>query len=187
MSRRTVETTITYLAMDAPPRSLPPMPSRPRLALMRAENIPLHYYRYLYRTVGSPWLWIERLFLDDDALAARVHRDGVEIWVAYANGSPAGFYELDFGTRDKADLCYFGLVPDWIGHRIGPWLLGTAVAESFRRGIGRLTVNTCTMDHPAALPLYQKVGFRPVNQQVRRFTVPEGVEIPGHIRARTMP
>ena len=28
--------------------------------------------------------------------------------------------------------------------------------------INKLTVNTCTLDHKAALPLYQKLGFEPV-------------------------
>jgi hypothetical protein len=27
-----------------------------------------------------------------------------------------------------------------------------------------VTVQTCTLDHPAALPLYQKLGFSPVGQ-----------------------
>ncbi|TGV78967.1 GNAT family N-acetyltransferase, partial [Mesorhizobium sp. M2D.F.Ca.ET.145.01.1.1] len=27
------------------------------------------------------------------------------------------------------------------------------------------TVQTCTLDHPAALPLYQKLGFKPVAQK----------------------
>ena len=184
---RTVETVVTYLAMQPPPRSLPPMPARPRLALMRAEQIPLHYYRYLYGTVGRPWLWIERLSMSDNALAARIHRDGVEIMIAYANGSPAGFFEIDFGQGTSTDLSYFGLVPDWIGHKIGPWLLGAAVSAGLAHGAKRMTVNTCTMDHPAALPLYQRLGFVPVNQQRRRFSVPEGIEIPGHILAGSSP
>jgi hypothetical protein len=28
-----------------------------------------------------------------------------------------------------------------------------------------VTVQTCTLDHPAALPLYQKLGFSPVGQK----------------------
>jgi hypothetical protein len=28
-----------------------------------------------------------------------------------------------------------------------------------------VTVQTCTLDHPAALPLYQKLGFAPVAQK----------------------
>ncbi len=28
-----------------------------------------------------------------------------------------------------------------------------------------MIVQTCTLDHPAALPLYQKLGFQPVGQK----------------------
>ena len=36
---------------------------------MKAEDIPLHFYRYLYDAVGGSWLWVERLGLSDAALA----------------------------------------------------------------------------------------------------------------------
>ena len=37
---------------------------------MRAEDCTVSFYRYLYETVGTPWLWYERRLLDDAALAA---------------------------------------------------------------------------------------------------------------------
>jgi GNAT superfamily N-acetyltransferase len=184
MSSGIVETTVTYLEMPAPPAHLPPMPLSPRLALMKSENIPLHYYRYLYSAVGASWLWFERLLLDDETLSAKVHRAAVEVFVLYANGSPGGYYELDFSKPKRANLVYFGLMPEWTGMKIGPWLLGCAVGEAFSRGVEQLAVNTCTLDHPAALPLYQRLGFRPVRREQRRLAVPENIAIPGHIAAR---
>jgi GNAT superfamily N-acetyltransferase len=187
LSARIVETVVTYLSMPAPPRSLPPIPVGPRLALMRAEAIPLHYYRYLYSAVGAPCLWFERLLFDDVTLSQKVHREGVEVYVLYADGSPGGYYELDFGRTDRVNLAYFGLMPEWTGRRIGPWLLGSAVSEAFSRGAERVTVNTCTLDHPAALPLYQKLGFQPVSREKRRLSVPAHIQIPRHIAAGSRP
>jgi GNAT superfamily N-acetyltransferase len=183
MKSRVLETTVTYLVMGGRPAHLPPMPSSPRLALMRAEKIPLHFYRYLYSAVGGSWLWVERLGLSDDALGQRVHRDGVEVFVLYANGSPAGYYELDFTDAGSTRLVYFGLMQEWTGMRIGPWLLGTAISEAFSRGASEVLVNTCTMDHPAALPLYQRLGFRPIRRENRQLRVPATLKIPGHIPA----
>jgi GNAT superfamily N-acetyltransferase len=180
----TVETVVTYLSLDAPPAHLPPMPATPRLALMKAEKIPVHFYRYLYGTVGGQWLWVERLQFDDDALGRKIHREGIDISVLYANGSPAGYYEIDFRSPERTNLAYFGLMPEWTGFRIGPWLLGTAIGAAFSKGAGEVTVNTCTLDHPAALPLYQKLGFRPVRRETRQLQVPAGMPIPGHIPAR---
>lgn len=187
MKLQSLETTVTYLAMDARPAHLPPMPSSPRLALMKAEKIPLHFYRYLYGTVGGSWLWVERLHVSDEELAEKVHRDGIEIFVLYANGAPAGYYELDFADLNSNRLVYFGLVQEWTGMRIGPWLLGTAVSEAFSRGAREILVNTCTLDHPAALPLYQRLGFRPIRRENRRLNIPAGVVVPSHITARMTP
>ena len=187
MTSRSVETVITYLIAEAVPRNLPAMSAGARLALMKADLIPLHYYRYLYQAVGLNWLWFERLLLDDATLAGKVHRPGVEIYVLYANGSPAGYYELDFSDVESTNLVYFGLMPEWTGRKIGPWLLGSAVAEGLSRGAKEITVNTCTLDHGAALPLYQRLGFRPVSQETKTLIVPAHIPIPGHIAARVAP
>lgn len=183
MKARVVETTITYLVLSGPPARVPPMPISPRLALVKATHIPLHYYRYLYQAVGSNWLWIERHQLDDQALSDRIHRAGVDVFVLYANGSPAGYYELDLGRLDRAKLVYFGLMPEWTGQGIGSWLLGCAASEAFRRGAQELHVNTCTLDHPAALPVYQRMGFRPVKREDRWVSIPAGIATPRHIDA----
>jgi GNAT superfamily N-acetyltransferase len=187
MKLKSLETTVTYLAMTARPPHLPPMPTSPRLALMKAENIPLHFYRYLYSAVGGSWLWVERLQMSDETLGEKVHRAGVEVFVLYANGSPAGYYELDFANAESTRLVYFGLMLEWTGMRIGPWFLGAAVGEAFSRGAGEVLVNTCTLDHPAALPLYQRLGFKPVRRESRRLRIPAGVPVPSHIAARMRP
>lgn len=173
MKTEAVRTTVTYLEMTAPPARLAPQPVGNRLALMRVDPVPLHFYRYLYNTIGFEWGWVERRYLNDDDLAGKIHTPGVEISVLYGNGAPAGFFELNFSKEPVVDLSYFGLFPDWLGQRIGLWLLGCAVSEAFSRGARRITLNTCTLDHPAALPSYQKMGFEPVGQEERELQIPD--------------
>ena len=51
-----------------------------------------------------------------------------------------------------------------------------AISAAWAHGPKRVTVQTCTLDHPAALPLYQKLGFTPVAQKkevVRPLTFAE--------------
>ncbi|SEQ01112.1 Acetyltransferase (GNAT) domain-containing protein [Faunimonas pinastri] len=170
-----VSTVITYLEMTAPPARLPTMPSGIRLALMKAEQIPVHFYRYLYDRVGREWLWAERLRLSDEMLGAQLRREGTEVYVLYANGCPAGYFELAF-RNGSCNIVYFGLMPEWIGRRIGPWFLGTAVSTAFSRKIARLTVNTCTLDHPSALGTYQRMGFVPTGREERSFHLPPGFQ-----------
>ncbi len=90
--------------MPAPPRVLPPMPVGPRLALMKVETIPLHFYRYLYAAVGVNWLWIERLPLDDEALSRKVHRDGIEIFVLYARRRPGRLLRARLRATENAPI-----------------------------------------------------------------------------------
>lgn len=179
---RILKTVVTYLEITDPPRVLPPQPVTPRLALMKVDTIPLHFYRYLYATIGHDWLWVERLDMDADALAEKVQREGIEISVLYANGAPAGYFELDLAGGKTIDLVYFGLMPDWTGRKIGPWLLGCAVMEAFSAGAERLTINTCTLDHPGALRLYQRIGFQPVRRETKNLAIPAAMPLPTHIR-----
>ena len=50
------------------------------------------------------------------------------------------------------------------GLGLGRWFLLQAIEAAWNLNPLKVTVNTCTLDHPAALPLYQKLGFVPVNQ-----------------------
>src|SRR4051794_2314367 len=108
---------ITYLEMRDKPSTPPvPSPSIGKLALMQVENCTVSFYRYLYETVGAPWLRFERRLLDNDTLAAQIHKPTIEIFVLYVGGVPAGYFELDAAEPDETELCYFGLIPEFIGH-----------------------------------------------------------------------
>ena len=154
-----LEDTITYLEMlERPAGRRFPAPLD-TLALMRAEACTVSFYRYLYDTVGEPWLWFERRIIDDAAVAAQIHRPTIEIFVLYVRGVPAGFFELDTAAPRETKLCYFGLIPDFIGRRLGPYLLQAAIDRAWSRPIDRFWLHTSTFDHPKALSVYQRAGF----------------------------
>ncbi len=160
-----MRTTVTYLEMTAKPaRRQRPHPHE-KLALMRAENCTLSFYRYLYNNVGQDWLWWFRRAMDDATLDAIIKDPAVEIYVPYVNGVPAGYLELDRRTPGQCEIGYLGLLPEFIGHGIGGWLLDWAIEAAWNgAGVEKVTVNTCTLDHPHALMTYQKAGFHPVGQ-----------------------
>ena len=156
---------VTYLDMTARP-ALPRIePAVQPLALLRARRPAVHFYRYLYDAVGRPWYWTDRKRLDDAALAAIVQDEAVDIYVLYADGVPAGYAELDRRQPPAIDLAYFGIVPEFTGRRLGPYLLSRALETAWSHAPERVTVNTCTLDHPRALPMYQRFGFRPYARQ----------------------
>ncbi|HEY0833881.1 MAG TPA: GNAT family N-acetyltransferase [Azospirillum sp.] len=163
---------VTYLEMDRPPHHRPlPRPSGDPL-LMRAAPPSVSFYRYLYDTVGEPWLWNERRRMDDAELRAVVTDKRVEVHVLYLSGTPAGYVEIDRRDRAATDIAYFGMLPDFIGLRLGPWLLDQGIRMAWAGRPRLLTVNTCTFDHPKALPLYQSMGFRPVRHVTRIISDP---------------
>jgi len=180
---RLLDVTISYLEMTTAPTrpSLPPPSSREPLGLQRVHNPSVSYYRYLQHTVGDPWLWWERRAWDDAKLASVIQKDDIELYVLSVGGVPAGFVELDFREmNDAAEVAYFGLLPEFIGQGLGPYLLNWGIDCAWNRqpAPGVLKVNTCTLDHPSALGGYQKAGFEIVSRETKQ--VPDPVQA-GHI------
>ena len=157
--------TITYLEMRDWTRAAVSLRRTDRLALLRAEQPTVSFYRYLYNTVGGPWLWYERRNMDDDALRAEICSPGVEIFVLYSGGVPAGFFELDRRIAGQVELKYFGLCPEFVGRGLGPYLLDRALGRAWSTGPCRVWLNTCSLDHPRAMALYQRAGFAPYKQE----------------------
>jgi GNAT superfamily N-acetyltransferase len=155
-----IEVVVTSLEMLEPP-SDPALPApRDGLDIEQAVRPTVSFYRYLYDTVGEPWLWGDRRKLDDAALAAVVQHPAVEVFVLWVHGVPAGYAELDGRVEGEIELAYLGLVPDFIGHKLGPYLLDWAIRTAWARDPRRLWVHTCTLDHPGALAMYERAGFR---------------------------
>lgn len=163
-----LEVVTTYLEMHQRPRKSRNVPQSDRpIALLRAARPPLHFYRYLYETVGAPWLWYERRLLDDRELAAIVHDARVEVRVLYVDGSPAGFCELDARNPTEIELSYCGLVPEFIGQGLGLYLIDASVERAWGQdpAPSRVWVHTCNLDHPRALLAYQHAGFVPYREE----------------------
>jgi hypothetical protein len=148
-------TTWSLEMREAPPGK--PLPA-PRGAELRwIVRPPLHFYRYLYETAGRDWLWVDRRRLDDGQLLAIVHDPRVEIAVAYVDGVPGGYAELDRRVEGEVELTYFGLFPE----QIGRWLLDAAIRRAWTVDVApsRLWVHTCSLDHHAARRTYERAGL----------------------------
>lgn len=178
-----VGVTVTFLRMDRPPNE--PAPEwRPGHTVARATAPTVPFYRYLYNTVGADYLWWLRRTTPDAELAALLADPLVAIHVLYHNGEPAGFFELDGRAWPDVNLSYFGLMPHAVGTGIGYAFLRQAVDTVWRQGARGMTVNTCTADHPRALPTYMRAGFRTVRQVREIWSVPVrlGLRIPDHLK-----
>lgn len=174
--------TVTFLRMDRPPagpaRALPGDAS-----LVHVARPSVAFYRYLYGTVGGPHLWWLRRATSDEALAALLVDPSIAVFVLYRGGEPAGFFELDARSRPLVNLAYFGLMPFATGQGLGTAFLRAAVDAAWGWGARAVTVNTCTADHPRALPGYLRAGFVPVRTVREVWDIPNrlGIIVPPHL------
>ena len=175
---------VTFLRMDRPPaEAAPALP--PGVQVRLEPYCTAATYRYLYDTVGAPYVWWLRRTLSDQQLTALLRSPALSIHVLHdADGHIAGFYELDAHAWPAVNLSYFGLMPHAVGCGMGLAFLRHAVDEAWRRGARAMTVNTCNADHPRALPTYLRAGFRPVREVREEWNVPLrlGLDIPDRLR-----
>jgi GNAT superfamily N-acetyltransferase len=116
-------------------------------------------YRELYSLVGGPWQWRDRLLLSDEELDAYFASPDVHLWALRVDGVLAGYFELQRYADSRVEIMYFGLATAFIGRGLGGWLLTRAVEEAFALGATHVTLHTCTLDSPHALPNYLARGF----------------------------
>jgi GNAT superfamily N-acetyltransferase len=180
-----VETEVTYLEMRVLPDRAPAT-VRSGIEVRRAHRPTVSFYRYLYDAIGGDWTWTARRLMDDRTLSASVQNPLVEVNVLWAEGVPAGLIELDYRSRPEIELFYFGLVPDFIGRGLGRFALDWAVGRAWSARPSRFWLHTCDLDHPNALPTYQKAGFaiydrKRIREAILHDMTPprrDGVDIP---------
>jgi GNAT superfamily N-acetyltransferase len=178
-----VGVTVTFMRMDRAPAD-PPPPLPAGVLVRKLSHCTVEQYRRLYNTVGAPYVWWLRRMMPDAQLAGLLRSPAVSIHVLSQNGVDGGFYELDASHWPAMNLSYFGLMPHAVGGGFGYAFLRHAVAQGFGLGARVMTVNTCTADHPRALPAYLRAGFRTVRQVREQWDVPVslGLVIPDHLR-----
>ncbi|MBO3760500.1 GNAT family N-acetyltransferase [Ciceribacter sp. L1K22] len=150
---------VTCLEMLEPP------PTRPApagsLTVERWHSPSVEDYRDLFRRVGEDWMWVSRLLMAKEELAAILGDPGVEVYTLTDGRERLGLLELDFRKEGECELAFFGLVPEAIGGGSGRLLMNTAIGRAWEKPISRFWVHTCNFDSPAALPFYQRSGFKP--------------------------
>jgi GNAT superfamily N-acetyltransferase len=175
--------TVTFLRQNARP-IVPPV-FAPGVSLA-PERPSVAQYRALYNEIGGPWLWWLRRIMPDAALARHLAQKTVSIQVLRVNGEAAGFFETESTAWPDVNLNYFGLDQRFIGRGLGSKLLNAALASTFNGafGVRGMTVNTCTADHPRALPNYKAAGFVEVRRVQEVWDIPRrlGFTIPEHVR-----
>jgi GNAT superfamily N-acetyltransferase len=168
---------VTYLELCQAPLFVASAARAERIGL---ESMESGAYLELYRRVGGPLRWDTRLRMPIGELDTLLAGGSLPIYVLRApehpvengRGAALGFCEFDRRAFPQIELKHFGLVPEAQGRGLGPWLLSTALGREWSSGARRIWLHTDTWDHPAALGVYRRAGFRIYD---RRDEAPEGL------------
>ena len=175
---------VTFLRMDRRPAGpIPPLPYGMKVeqCFPRCE---VAHYRELYAKVGQDYVWWLRRTLSDGELDAVLSDRAISIHVLHDAEGELGFYELDRRAWPVMNLAYFGLYSRAVGQGLGMAFLFHAVMAAWEEIPVAMTVNTCTADHPRALPNYLKAGFSRLRTVREEWPVPDrlGLPIPARLK-----
>ena len=70
-----------------------------------------------------------------------------------------GHYNI-YIEKNDCEIAYFGILEEYIGKKIGAYLLSEAIKKSFKNGSKRVWVHTCSLDHKHALDNYLSRGMK---------------------------
>ena len=169
--------TTYYLEMLHPDDLRPKTVERLGLRVERMTTPCPEFNRFLHTVVGHPHRWGGRRGWTAEDWIAYVCRDALQTWVAYVDGTPAGYFELEKSPQGEVEIKNIGLLPPFIGQGLGAHLLTVAVERAWAptgadtdAGGGmeasRVWLHTCTHDHPHALQNYLSRGFRVYKTEV---------------------
>ena len=154
---------VTYLEMRSAPSTFA---FREGAEYVNEEKLSLEEYLALYRRVGASLRWDQRLKMPAQELMDLL-QSSLRIYVVRGAAQNAlGFCEFDRRGFPEIELKNFGLVPEAQGHGLGPWLLGISLRQEWSSAPNRIWLHTDTWDHPAAIPVYERAGFRIFDMRV---------------------
>jgi ribosomal protein S18 acetylase RimI-like enzyme len=161
---------VRYLELVQAPAPIPRHLGQEHIS---AVQMSVEEYLELYRSVGAPLGWDQRLKMPLAELQCLLGSARSKIYVLKnASGRALGFCEFERGDFQEVELKNFGLLPATYGRGLGPWLLLTALHREWELHPQRIWLHTDNWDHAAALHVYESCGFR---TYMVRDELPEGL------------
>ena len=122
--------------------------------------------KFLYKQIGKKYHWIDRLAWTDKNWIEYVSSPNLFTFVLKNNEDIAGFFELMY-HKDKleTEIAYFRLLKEYIGKKLGGYMLSEAIKKSFSYNVKRVWAHTCSLDHKNALKNYLSRGMKICNTE----------------------
>jgi GNAT superfamily N-acetyltransferase len=180
----TVELTVTEWAMEmlSAAELIPaPLPTV-EMTFNRARTASAEVNRALYGLVGARVCWTDRFGWSHEDWREWVERPALSTWLAIADGTIAGYFEIEAQPGGDTEVHLVGLTPVFVGRGYGGYLVEQCVRRAWQRGrlwaedLGpatRVWLRTSTLDHPNAINNYRKRGFRVATEETKHKLVPD--------------
>ena len=143
------------------PEQLRPKHADARFHVREKRERDWRFNRDLYFRVGEQWEWIDKRSWTDDQWKEYAAAPELQTFAGYYEDVLVGYYELRRDREGEIEIAYFGLLPEWIGRKLGGALLTEAIETAWRAEPkpSRVWVHTCNRDHPQALANYRARGM----------------------------
>ena len=117
--------------------------------------------KFFYKNIGKNCHWIDRLVWTELDWIKYINDERLSTYILKNKDQIAGYFEILFNKDIKeAEIAYFGILEEYLGRKLGGYLLSEAIKFSFNLGYTRLWVHTCSLDHKNALLNYQSRGIK---------------------------
>ena len=131
------------------------------LNLIKVEPADFQINKFFYKNVGKKHKWVDRLNWKIDNWIDYLNSLGVNTFVLKQKDELVGYFEqIYYKDKQDCEIAYFGILEEYIGKKLGGYLLTEAIKNSFLLGSKRVWVHTCSLDHDHALNNYLSRGMK---------------------------
>lgn len=156
---------IYYLKMTKAPEIILPTCDKYSLNSIK-KPISIDSYLSYYHDIGKAFGWTDRLQISKTQLQQDINKENAHLFTLQVDGKEVGYTELVV-EKDYVELLYFGLFTTEIGKGYGEKFLTMILEKAWTFDPQWVQLNTCELDHPKALSLYQKMGFTIVDTKTK--------------------
>ena len=130
------------------------------LHLEKVDPVDFQLNKFFYKEIGKKHRWIDRLVWTDKNWIEYLNTAGISTYILKYKKDLVGYFEQIFHKSDfETEIAFFGILEEYMGKKLGSYLLSEAIKKSFERGSKRVWVHTCSLDHKNALSNYLSRGM----------------------------
>tara|TARA_Y100001970_G_scaffold111272_1_gene138911 strand:+ start:533 stop:1036 length:504 start_codon:yes stop_codon:yes gene_type:complete len=131
------------------------------LYLEKVEPEDFQLNKFFYKEIGKNHRWIDRLIWNDKNWTDYINTPGVFTYILKNKDDLVGYFEQNiYIKKNECEIAYLGILEEYIGKKIGAYLLSEAIKKSLQKGLKRVWVHTCSLDHKHALDNYLSRGMK---------------------------